>query len=68
MAQRRLCCTNWLTVEVPCHEPLARQFHAAHPGLDAAPAVVSFGAAFRAMAPAVTVFHGFAFLRGGMTA
>ena len=39
-----------LTVEVPCHEALAQQFHAVHPGLDAAPAVGSFGAALEPVA------------------
>jgi hypothetical protein len=30
-----------LSVEVPCHEPLAQQFHTMHLRLDAASAVVS---------------------------
>lgn len=71
-----------MTVEVPCHEPLIQQFSAAHLRLDAAPAVIADPSsteravqifrdpqgAFRAMAPAVMAFHGFPFLRGGMTA
>lgn len=47
-----------LAFEVPLHR---RQ--SARPGYLAARR-----ASFRAMAPAVTVFHGIAFLRGGMTA
>ena len=78
-----------LTVEVPCHEPLAHQFRFAdlrftqcifvstrlrrwyplHRRQSARPRYFEARrASLRATAPAVTVFHGFAFLRGGMTA
>lgn len=71
-----------LTLEVPRHEALARQFHAMHPGLDATSAMITVHrcqmvrpkrcdarrASLRAIAPGVSAFQNLAFLRSGMIA
>ena len=58
-----------LTVEVPSQEALTQQFQTVHLGLDAASAVVAASSSpDLATAPAVTVFQGLVFLRGGITA